>query len=106
MDLANQEKILELVEQDDDKPLALLGSPDPESAELTALTVTTGDPTFAGPLAGVQLGLPAYHVLEQVVKEAADPNAYEEHVSLMETALDADAIRETMKRVRKELPTG
>lgn len=106
MDLANQGRILELVEQNDDEPLVLLGSPDPESAELTALTVTTGDPTFAGPLAGVPLGLPVYHVLEDVVRDAADPDAYEQHVALMEVALDADGIRRTMQRVRQESGTG
>ena len=41
-------------------------------AGLAAETVTLGDPTFAGPLAGVQLGLTVYHVCEPEVKEEID----------------------------------
>ena len=33
-----------------------------------AETVTAGDPTFAGPLTGVQLGLTVYHVCEPEMK--------------------------------------
>src|SRR5438105_4222990 len=101
MDLKTQSQILELVEAAGaDQPIVLLGSPDPESAELVALTVLTGDPTYSGPLTGVQLGLPVYHVVEDVVQAATDPAAYEQHVGLMKLALDSDAITETMRRVR------
>lgn len=103
MDLGNQGRILELTREskDDSELIVLLGSPDPESAELAALTVTTGDPTFAGPLAGVQLGLPVYHVVEDEVARAAEPTSYEENVGLMAVALDAEAIGETIRRVRR-----
>jgi betaine reductase len=101
MDLGTQAQILELTGNGDaEKPIVLLGAPDPESSELSALTVTSGDPTYAGPLAGVQLGLPVYHVLEAAIEAAADPAAYEEHVGLMKMALDADAITATMERMR------
>ena len=39
----------------------------------------SGDPTYAGPLAGVQLGLPVYHIMETSVEAASDDAAYEEH---------------------------
>jgi betaine reductase len=100
MDLATQERILELAGSDSADLVVLLGSPDPESAELTALTVTSGDPTFAGPLAGVQLGLPVYHVLEQSVEAISDPEAYEAHISLMGDVLDREQIVAAMERVR------
>jgi glycine reductase len=100
MDLATQERILELVNVDRSGLTVLLGAPDPESAELSALTVISGDPTYAGPLAGVQLGLPVYHILETAVEAASDDAAYEEHASLMKVALDLEAIGETMARVR------
>ena len=100
MDLATQEKIIDLVNVDPSNLMVLLGAPDPESAELSALTVISGDPTYAGPLAGVQLGLPVFHVLETTVEAASDPAAYEEHAALMKLALDPDAIEKTMVRVR------
>ena len=46
----------------------LLGTPNAESSRLYAMTVTEGDPSWAGALAGVALGLPVYHVLEEAVK--------------------------------------
>jgi glycine reductase len=104
MDLATQANIAELASNKpkDDNFVVILGSPDAESTELTALTVLSGDPTFAGALAGVQLGLPVYHVLEDVVRESFDADAYDEHISLMADVLAADEIRATMERVRAE----
>ena len=101
MDLGTQGKILELAtEANGDPPIVLLGSPDAESAELAAVTVTTGDPTFAGPLAGIPLGLPVYHVLEELVKVASNADAYDEQISLMESVLEAQEIRDVMQSVR------
>ena len=51
----------------------VLGSPDANSAELYAETVTHGDPSWAGPLAGVPLGLPVYHVVEPWLKTLWTP---------------------------------
>jgi betaine reductase len=100
MDLATQERVLDLAGQDSTDLVVLLGSPDPESAELSALTVTEGDPTFAGPLAGVQLGLPVYHILEPEVEASAEAGAYQEHVALMQDVLDRGQIVAAMQRVR------
>lgn len=101
MDLGTQSQILEITSRSAEKPLVVLGSPDPESAELTALSVTSGDPTFSGPLAGVPLGLPVYHVLEDDIASQANPDVYEEQVGVMKLALDADAIVSTMLRIRE-----
>jgi betaine reductase len=101
MGLGTQAQILELSEAQD-SIVVLLGAPDPDSAELAALTVLTGDPTYSGPLAGVQLGLPVYHVLEPEVVAASDPVVYDEQVGVMTLALDAEGIIATMTRVRTE----
>jgi len=61
-----------------------------------------GDPTFAGPLAGVALNLAVYHILEPEVKEQVDSAVYEEQVGMMEMVLDVDAISSEMKDVRGE----
>jgi betaine reductase len=106
MDLGTQTRILELSQQTGAPPVVLLGSPDPESAELSALTVLSGDPTYSGPLAGVQLGLPVYHVLESAVAASADPQVYEEQIGVMKLALDIEGIVATMERVRREFAQG
>jgi len=62
--------------------------------------VTHGDPTWAGPLAGVALGLPVYHIIEPEIKAQIDPACYEEHLKLMEIALEVDKISQALARVR------
>jgi glycine reductase len=103
MDLATQERILEMANgrADSENVTVLLGAPDAESSELSALTVISGDPTYAGALAGVQLGLPVYHVLEEAVEQAANAEAYEEHIGLMADVLETTEIRQAMDRARQ-----
>lgn len=79
----------------------VLGSPSPESSEIYARTVTEGDPSWVGPLAGVALGLPVYHVLEPEMKAQFDPAVYDEQVSIMESVLETDAIIEAVRSVRE-----
>jgi glycine reductase len=81
--------------------LVLLGSPDADSADIYTETVTVGDPTYAGPLAGVALGLEVYHILEDEVKAVVPEDVYSEQVGLMELSLDKDAITEMMKNCRE-----
>ena len=80
--------------------VVLLGSPTAESAEVYTRTVTEGDPSWVGPLAGIALGLPVFHVLEPQVKEQFDAAVYKEQISIMESVLDTDDIIEAMRRVR------
>ncbi len=78
----------------------ILGAPDADSAELYAETVVNGDPSWAGPLAGVAMDLPVYHVMEPEIKRQIDPVIYKEHLALMEIALDVPKIAEGLNRVR------
>jgi len=78
----------------------ILGTPNAESTKLYALTVTEGDPSWAGALAGVQLGLPVYHVTEEVVKAQIPSEVYDEQVALMEMVLEVGDIRNAMQEVR------
>ena len=78
----------------------LLGAPTTEASQVQFETVTTGDPSYAGPLAGVELGLPAYHVFEPNVKAAIDPDQYEENIEILEMGLEADAIVEALAGMR------
>lgn len=99
MDLENQARIKELAEKyGKDDFIVLLGGGEAEASGLAAETVSAGDPTFAGPLAGVPLGLKAYHILE--LKDEIDPSIYEEQISMMEMVLDVDAIINEVKEYR------
>lgn len=73
-----------------------------EGAGLAAETVTNGDPTFAGPLTGVQLGLTVYHICEPEIKAEVDPAVYDEQVGMMEMVLDVDDIVSEMSAIRND----
>lgn len=101
MDLQTQEAVKRVVDSGaGDELLVVLGAPDPESATIAAETVVLGDPSFAGPLAGVQLGLDVYHVLEDAVREAIPPDIWEEQVGLMADVLDGPALAESVSKFR------
>ena len=101
MDPENQDRIKALVERiGADDMVVVLGAADPEALEVAAETVTAGDPSYVGPLAGVPLGLPVVHIFEDEVKAQVDPAVYEEQVGLLELALDTDAVKETMRKAR------
>ena len=102
MDLDDQANVNRLAtETSENEMIVLLGQPDSNSAGLFAETVTRGDPTWAGPLAGVPLGLPVWHILEEEVKESMDPDLYQEHVGLMELSADVDEIVKWVKFYRE-----
>jgi betaine reductase len=104
MDLENQKRVKEFAEKyGKDNLIILLGAAEGEAAGLAAETVTLGDPTYAGPLAGVPLGLQVYHICEPEVKEEIDIKIYDEQISMMEMVLDIDDIIEEMTAIRKQL---
>lgn len=104
MDLENQKRVKEFAEEYGAENLVVvLGAAEGEAAGLAAETVTLGDPTFAGPLTGVQLGLTVYHVCEPEMKEEFDEEVYDEQVSMMEMVLDVDDIISEMQAIRDQL---
>jgi betaine reductase len=95
MDPENQDRIKGLVDTHGaDDLVVVLGAADLESLEVAAETVTLGDPAYVGPLAGVPLGLPVVHILEEDVKEQVDAGVYDEQVGLLEMTLDVEQVRE------------
>jgi glycine/sarcosine/betaine reductase complex component A len=80
--------------------VVLLGMPTPESAELYALTVTQGDPAWAGALAGSSLGLSVYHIMEPAIQQLVPPDIYQREVSLAELVLDGPALTAAVRQVR------
>lgn len=101
MDLEEQGRIQQLVESGErDRMVVLLGTPNAASTLMIALTLTEGDPSYAGPLAGVPLGLPVYHVLEETVKDAVPAGVYEEQIGPMAFLLDKPGIEEALAAAR------
>ena len=104
MDLENQKRVKEFAEvYGAENLVVVLGAAEGEAAGLAAETVTLGDPTFAGPLTGVQLGLTVYHVCEPEMKEEFDEAVYDEQVGMMEMVLDVDDIVSEMQAIRDQL---
>lgn len=101
MDLENQQRVKDAAEKFGGDVVVVLGSSDAEGAEIYAETVTAGDPTFAGPLAGVSLGLPVYHIFDEEIKSEADPAAWEEQVSMMEMVLDTEKLAAAVAGMRE-----
>jgi glycine/sarcosine/betaine reductase complex component A len=94
MDPENQDRIKSLVDEHGaDDLVVVLGAADLEALEVAAETLTVGDPAYVGPLAGVQLGLPVVHILEDDVKQDVAPEVWEEQVGLLEMTLDVDQIQ-------------
>jgi betaine reductase len=106
MDLSTQETIKRLAdEHGGDSLLVLLGAPDAESAGIAAETVVLGDPSWAGPLAGVQLGLPVYHILEDELRAVVPEEVWEDQVGLMVDVLEVEDIAEAVREFREQAPT-
>ena len=103
MDLSTQETIKRLADQHGaDSLTVLLGAPDAESAGIAAETVVLGDPSWAGPLAGVQLGLPVYHILEDEARDAIPSEVWEDQVGLMVDVLEVNEIAEAVREFREQ----
>lgn len=87
---------------DSENVVVILGSPDEDSADIFAETVMVGDPTYAGPLAGVALGLAVYHILEDKIKEQIPEDVYQENIGLMELSLDKESICNMLQEAREK----
>ena len=103
MDLENQNRVKGMAEKyGAENLIVLLGAAEAEAAGLAAETVTNGDPTYAGSLTGVQLGLRVYHVVEPEFKEAVDSAVYDEQIGMMGMVLDVDEIISEMTSMREQ----
>ena len=103
MDLENQKRVKDFTEQYGAENICvLLGVAEGEGASLAAETVSAGDPTYAGPLTGVSLGLRAYHVCEPEINVEFDEGVYDDQVSMMEMVLDVDDIVSEMSSIREQ----
>ncbi|PWW20251.1 glycine reductase complex selenoprotein A [Cytobacillus oceanisediminis] len=103
MDQVVQEKLKQAAEKyGNENVIVILGSPDEDSADIFAETVTVGDPTYAGPLAGIALGLSVYHILEDEIKDQFPEEIYQDQIGLMELSLDKESICNAIEQAREK----
>jgi glycine/sarcosine/betaine reductase complex component A len=101
MDLEGQGRIRQVVEQAGaDDVVALLGANSAAAVEMMALTLKSGDPSYAGPLTGVALGIPSYHILEAEIVGQIDPALYDRELALSALAMDVDQVIAPIKSIR------
>jgi glycine/sarcosine/betaine reductase complex component A len=111
MDSENQRQIKKIAERLENVKITndlivVLGASDLDGALISAETVTDGDPSFSGPLAGVSLKLPVYHILEPEMKAATPEAVYEENVGIWMLAMEPERIEkigEEFKAIRQKL---
>ena len=100
MDLENQAAIKSIADEiGPENLMVVLGMPG-EGLRLAAETLTTGDPSWAGPLAGVPLGLPVFHILEEKVRAQVPEDLYAEKLLMMEMVLDLEQIESDLADMR------
>lgn len=103
MDLENQNRVKTAAETHGaENVVVLIGAAEAEAAGLAAETVTNGDPTYAGPLTNVQLGLKCVHCVEPEFKEIVDAGVYDEQIGMMEMVLNVDEIVDEMRSMREQ----
>jgi len=101
MSLEDQGTIKNLVDEEGVKDMVVvLGAPDAEAAALYAETLSLGDPTYAGVLTGVALGLPVYYITEPEVKGQIPEQIYQDNVGMMEMVLPVEDIAERVQAIR------
>ena len=104
MNFENQGVIKRLADQYGPENLAvILGNSETSGVEVFAETVTQGDPSYAGPLAGVSLKIPVYHVLEEDVMAVVPEAMREDKLQLSALVIDVEPMRQALQAARKKL---
>ena len=104
MNFENQGVIKRLADQYGSENLAVvLGNGEASGVEVFAETVTEGDPSYAGPLAGVALKIPVYHVLENEVMAVVPETIREEKLQLSSLVIDVEPMRQVLQAAREKL---
>ena len=80
----------------------ILGHGDGEPAGLAAETFTVGDPTYSGPLSGVSLHTPVYHVFEPELLLHCDEELYESLITPSLMTMDDQSIIEEVQTFREQ----
>ena len=104
MNFENQGVIKRLADQYGPENLTvILGNGEANGVEVFAETVTEGDPSYAGPLAGVALKIPVYHILEDEVMSQVPESLREEKLQLSALVVDVDPMHQVLEASRKKI---
>lgn len=104
MNFENQGVIKRLADQyGPDKLAVVLGNGEANGVEVFAETVTQGDPSYAGPLAGVALKIPVYHVLEDDIMAQVPEKLREEKLQLSAMVIDVEPMHQVLQASRDKL---
>ncbi len=104
MNFENQGVIKRLADQYGSENLTVvLGNGEANGVEVFAETVTQGDPSYAGPLAGVALKIPVYHMLEAEVMEQVPESLREDKLQLSALVIDIEPMHEVLETSRAKL---
>ncbi len=83
--------------------VVIFGLNEPANLRIMVSTFREGDPSFAGALAGVALGLDCYHILE--LKDEIPEKVWAEHMAMEELQIEdelAERILDVMRAARGE----
>ncbi len=98
--MAEQEAVKKLAEQYGSADLiVVLGLNQLKNLQVMALTFRDGDPSYAGPLAGMALGLPCYHILE--LKDEIPAQVWQEEMAMHELELEDELQSEICRSLRE-----
>src|SRR5262247_2185320 len=104
MNFENQGIIKRLADQYGPENLTvILGNSEANGVEVFAETVTQGDPSYAGPLAGVALKIPVYPVLDEEVMAAVPEKLREEQLQLSSLVIDVEPMQQLLRASREKL---
>ncbi len=82
--------------------LIVLGINQPATIRIMAQTFKNGDPSFAGPLAGLALNIESYHILE--LQAHIPEEVWEREMGMYELEIE-DETRETLCSIMQETRT-
>jgi len=83
--------------------VVVFGLNEPANLRIMATTFKEGDPSFAGALGGIALGLKSYHIFE--LKSEIPAETWESEMAIEELEIEdalLEEIRKTMREVRGE----
>ncbi len=81
----------------------MFGVNQPFNLRIMATTFKDGDPSFAGALGGIALGLPSYHIFE--LKDEVPPEVWEREMAFKELEMEEEDV-ETICALMREIREG
>lgn len=68
---------------------------------MAAETLSQGDPSFVGPLVGVALGPPLFHILEPAILETVPEDVRRKNLDMLSLVVDQDQLVRVLDKYRQ-----